>query len=492
MDKPAKLNVAISIYGFMAIPVVIYLCVFKIYAINMPFFDDYDAVLGWMNQYLSSDTSRGRFFLLFQQHNEHRIVFVYVVELLCFHLFHQINFVFLSFVGSLGLFGIVAAVLYLGKKAGLSNFELIPVPILLLTLSHNQLITLAMAGLQQYWQLLFDILSLIFLTRSQKVANFAAAFLSAVAATFSGGGGLLVFPVGFIYLIFSKRWLSAIIWFVSAAVVFYVYFVDLNYQFSQSTGISHAYAYALPVKFLKFTVQFIGNFGHSTTSALIFGAISIFLYGALFALKSRQKEPAFLYISMFIFVSAIVVGLNRTVLGPQESIASRYTIYGLLNLTMIYLMIVSIIQLNSIRRISGFAGIVISIVIYLSWLNPALATLGYWHTQEKSRLIWSSADAAAAELQAAMREGVFYPKVLYRHTPRQIESNAEYSKAWNELFWIYLVRPDLQKAFPLNGGASYIPLLEWAATTTPSTDQAALQLKPFQPAYKSMLRLLEN
>ena len=51
--------------------------------------------------------------------------------------------------------------------------------------------------------------------------------------------------------------------------------------------------------------------------------------------------------------------------------------------------------------------------------------------------------------------------------PRQIENNAEYGRARNELFEIYLVRPDLQKAFPLNGGASYTPLLEWAATAAP-------------------------
>ena len=123
--------------GLMAIPLVGYLWVFKTYAINMPFLDDYDVMLGWMHQFLSSDTLHGKLYLLFQQHFEHRIVFDHLIELLCFLIFHKINFIFLSFVGSVGLFGIVAVLLYAGRKAGLSYFELIPVPFLLLTWSQN-------------------------------------------------------------------------------------------------------------------------------------------------------------------------------------------------------------------------------------------------------------------------------------------------------------------------------------------------------------------
>jgi len=83
-------------------------------------------------------TPREKFLLLFQQHNEHRVVFVYVVELLCFCLFQQIKFVFLSLL-------VLLAVRHRGgclicrKKSGLSNFELTRIPILLFTLSHNHL-----------------------------------------------------------------------------------------------------------------------------------------------------------------------------------------------------------------------------------------------------------------------------------------------------------------------------------------------------------------
>jgi len=73
----------------------------------------------------------------------------------------------------------------------------------------------------------------------------------------------------------------------------------------------------------------------------------------------------------------------------------------------------------------------------------------------------------------------------------QIENNSEYTKAWNELSEIYFARPDLQKAFPLKSSASYAALLQWAIISVPSTDADAVHLRPFQPAYKSMLNRLK-
>ncbi|AEM49090.1 hypothetical protein Acife_3017 [Acidithiobacillus ferrivorans SS3] len=73
----------------------------------------------------------------------------------------------------------------------------------------------------------------------------------------------------------------------------------------------------------------------------------------------------------------------------------------------------------------------------------------------------------------------------------QIENNMEYTKAWDELSGIYFARPDLQKAFPLNSSASYKELLQWAGVTVPAADPAAVRLRPFQAAYKSMLGRLK-
>jgi hypothetical protein len=246
----------------------------------MPVFDDYTAVLDWMCQYLSSPNLHDKFFLFFRQNFEHRIVFDYFAELLCFHLFHKINFVFLSFFGSMGLFGIVATLLYAGKKNGLSHFELIPVPFLLLTLSQSDLMWYNMASLQQYWQLLFVILLLIVLIGSTEKSALIVALLLLVGAIFSGGGGLLAAPIGLCYLVLSKQWRAALLWSVSSVFVIYIYFVVLKYEPTAADRTAHAYVHANPAKFLIFSIRFIGNFGRSTTYALILPWRMIEVFGA--------------------------------------------------------------------------------------------------------------------------------------------------------------------------------------------------------------------
>jgi len=457
----------------------------------MPVFDDYTAVLDWMCQYLSSPNLHDKFFLFFRQNFEHRIVFDYFAELLCFHLFHKINFVFLSFFGSMGLFGIVATLLYAGKKNGLSHFELIPVPFLLLTLSQSDLMWYNMASLQQYWQLLFVILLLIVLIGSTEKSALIVALLLLVGAIFSGGGGLLAAPIGLCYLVLSKQWRAALLWSVSSVFVIYIYFVVLKYEPTAADRTAHAYVHANPAKFLIFSIRFIGNFGRSTTYALIFGLISIAAAIPLFALSVGKTVQSFMYIVMFVWATAFAVAYDRSFWGPQFAISSRYTIYGLLALALIYMTAVSLNRSHLLRRFTAVAGIIVSVAVYMSWINPALAALRQMHAWETTSVVTypflSIVRDPRVELRTAMNEGVFYPHTLYSHLPKQIENNRQYNQAWVALFGIYLFRPDLQNAFPLTSAASYTPILRWAAMKIPSYDPAYAQVKPLQPVYASML-----
>jgi hypothetical protein len=101
-------RVAWMAYLALSLPVLIYLYAFQRYATNMPFYDDYDAILFWTLQFINAQDFHEKFWLFFRQHNEHRIIVDYFVNLLSLGIFHRINFIFISFVGSIGLFGITA------------------------------------------------------------------------------------------------------------------------------------------------------------------------------------------------------------------------------------------------------------------------------------------------------------------------------------------------------------------------------------------------
>jgi hypothetical protein len=68
-----------------------------------------------------------------------------------------------------------------------------------------------------------------------------------------------------------------------------------------------------------------------------------------------------------------------------------------------------------------------------------------------------------------------------------INRNSSYGQAWDALSSVYLARPDLQKAFPLNSLASYSGLLRWASVGVPSSDPAFSHLRLFRADYKAML-----
>jgi hypothetical protein len=487
-------------YFALALPFLIYLYAFQRYATNMPFVDDYDAILSWTLKFLNAHGFQEKFLLFFRQHNEHRIIVDYFVNLLSIGIFHRINFIFISFAGSIGLFGITAVFLFIGKQNKLSLHELIPIPFLLLCLSQNQLITCAMAAVQQYWQLLFDIASILLLTTARHKAGFVMACVLAILATFSGGGGLLVFPVGVVYLLQSRRFLLAGVWGIVTGVTLYLFFIYFKYQPSPYGAQAHAYFWAHPLQSAIFVLGFLGNAARSTAMAIAFGAAIVTATAAMLAVNFKNRNPALLYTALLLLVSAVVVAENRAFVGYQLRflasnpiyMSSRYTIYGLLSLAIFYMLVMSSINGKNMRRLAGFLGICIAVAINLSWVGPGLGMLSYFHNLEKAKLLPQPENDAAATLQAAMRQNIFFPVYMYRHLPPEIINNQEYYRAWCELFGVYLRRADLAQAFPLGDAASYRPLLQWAANSTPANDPGFNQIEPYRPEYRAMLGIFRQ
>lgn len=97
------------------LPIIIYLWAILKYTVNMPFWDDYDSILNWINRFiLHHDNLKYVMSMLLEQHNEHRILFDRVFILLDYYLFGSINFIYLSFVGYLGLFALFGLMLWIG------------------------------------------------------------------------------------------------------------------------------------------------------------------------------------------------------------------------------------------------------------------------------------------------------------------------------------------------------------------------------------------
>ena len=60
-------------------------------ALDIPFIDDYNALLDFVIQYLRSNSIKEKLHFIFRQHNEHRIVYARLVVLLDYYVFGCTN-----------------------------------------------------------------------------------------------------------------------------------------------------------------------------------------------------------------------------------------------------------------------------------------------------------------------------------------------------------------------------------------------------------------
>ena len=145
-------NLAIKI--IFLIPIIFYIYIVAKFLLNMPNWDDYDAILTWINFVLSKPSLAEFMTKLFAQHNEHRIVFGNLVSLISYFSLGKVDFISLSIFGVLGLFFVFLLIIYIGKKNHFTLLELLPVPYLMFSLNQWELISWAMASISQYWQFL--------------------------------------------------------------------------------------------------------------------------------------------------------------------------------------------------------------------------------------------------------------------------------------------------------------------------------------------------
>jgi hypothetical protein len=157
-QNPESLNKTswkrVSDFVLVSAPILFYyFCIF-IFAVNIPFWDDYDS----LRQHIaisSSDSLQERISILFSQHNEHRIAFNRIVFVLYDLLFQEINFKFLPLIGNSAL---LILFLFFYKSFSIAKdkpFFLVPIAWTLFQLENWRNMTWALASLSNLYVLCF-------------------------------------------------------------------------------------------------------------------------------------------------------------------------------------------------------------------------------------------------------------------------------------------------------------------------------------------------
>lgn len=332
---------------FILLPAVIFFGVFFRFTVNAPINDDYSAILAFINNYISTPSLTGKVKLLFEQANEHRIVYDRIWAIISYKFFHIINFNFLSLIGNLSLVGIAIFFFNKFKNLGKLLHFFIPVTVLLFNFASWENITFTMAGLSNFTVFLFTLLSLHYLTTNK--GNDKKAFLLSLLffffALFTQGGALSLIPVSIFVLIYKKKYTNLWIYAVVIALLMGIYFY--NYHSPQPDGSIMATLRELKGRMILFTFSFLGNalnyfliYTNNQQESLGITAITGFCFFALFLHITKTKyyqQNLFNYgIMLLIVFTACLTALTRSSFGWDFASSSRYRINGIVFIISLY------------------------------------------------------------------------------------------------------------------------------------------------------------
>ena len=146
------------VWALFVLPFVVYVYYACSFSVNVPFWDDYGAVLAFMNNFVQAGALDAKLRLLFSQHNEHRLVFNRVVLLAQYFLIGKIDFKSLMIFGDLGwIMTVLVFVFRYKRKFRLPLLHLLPVPYVLLAFVQWENMFFATPSIQFYWFVLFSV-----------------------------------------------------------------------------------------------------------------------------------------------------------------------------------------------------------------------------------------------------------------------------------------------------------------------------------------------
>lgn len=172
----------------LIIPFVILALGLSFLATNVPVQDDYDSILAFLNgsEHLSH---------ILDFHNEHRIATSRIVCEIVYRFLGHIDFRVLIWIGNIGWWIFSALFAYLfTRRGGVVSLGGILATWLLVGFYDHENIFLSMSSMANHWVLAFAFVSCLSFSHRSDIRFFVISLIFAIAATFTSGGGLVIFP----------------------------------------------------------------------------------------------------------------------------------------------------------------------------------------------------------------------------------------------------------------------------------------------------------
>jgi hypothetical protein len=278
-----------------AVPIILGFYYLSHYVVNIPYWDQWDKIVKYSIEWHSGTFHYSN---LLEVHNDSRPVIRNIVELFV-SVLTALNIKIMYCVGYILFLTCILFIFYFIKRdIGLDFLTLaLLTPVVFYALNPYFLVIWTI----EYPLIILTALASLYLLFESKRSDpcFFFAIGMGVLCTFSFAAGLSIWFAGFVQLLLQKmhrKWEKVIIWMVSAASIFYVYFVLLGLK---TEGLHGAGAYA---SFIETTIRYplnkflcyMGTLGseviHDSQVALFFGLIIFFITIALIYVNREFLE----------------------------------------------------------------------------------------------------------------------------------------------------------------------------------------------------------
>jgi hypothetical protein len=336
----------------IALPIVLVSWAVLMYALNLPFWDDFQVQDHLL--FLKNSSGSQKLSHLFDQHWEHRIVWTRLVFAFYAMLNGSLNYYWLTIIGIIGLLIALGTLFAVFRQLSLPLLYFAPVPLLLFTLQSYESMIWAMASVQNFWFLAFALLVFYWLAQNTTRTRILALGMG-ILVTFSGGNGPIVMAAGLLVLAYQRQWRFAGYWALATAVCVTGYF----YSYQRISFFPSPFRYPI-TDWIKAVFVFLGSltnpWPNSGTSLLSYettlwltmatGIVVVIATGRfafslfrIFSTKQVDTSSSF-FLGCILFIGATVaitvysrVGFG----GPGYLLQGRYKVYSALTLNVVYL-----------------------------------------------------------------------------------------------------------------------------------------------------------
>lgn len=366
------------------IPILLFFYIFFTYSSNIPFQDDYDALLEPVTKFknLSSFSWKEFINIIWTQDDERRIVLDRVIAILIYTIYGTLDLRIQMFIGLLSIIGLLYFFYSIIKESQLPSILFLSCALLLFHIQYYEAIYWGMIPLQHIIIYFFAIAAFYNLFAPTPVRMTLAALLG-VLSICSDVSGTFVLPVGIALLILQKQWKYTLIWIAVIGSMILLYYHNLEVPaYRPKLSDNFAHPKLIIYNFLAFSgisadTNTLVNHTNRVTLILFAGMI---LWGIIFYQIFLLIRNSFFSQDVYVLprweitlwggifhigITILAFAIGRAMDGPEAVLISRYKHIG-----FIWLILISILVFTQLKPIH-------TALFSKIWLGLSLGIFGF-------------------------------------------------------------------------------------------------------------------